>query len=150
MISPLGVFGRLDGLGRQEIPVVLVDGVADAVAFEAEHVQAGLEPALLHIPDDLVDRVVDALHHAREHEARLHHVLVGVDADHEMRGPAACVASPFLDGVERAKPGIARGREDHVRALRNLRERQLLAPARVVPRRVGHADVVLDDADVRD
>ena len=74
--------------------------------------------------DDLIHRVVDPLDHAGEHEPRLHHVLIGIDADHEMRG--AAVPRPFLDGIERAEPGVAGGREDDVRALGDLRERSSL------------------------
>ena len=44
-----------------------------------------------------------------------------------MRGAAARVSALFLDGVERAEARIAGGGEDHVGALRDLRERQLFA-----------------------
>ena len=40
MILRFGLFGGRDGFGRQQISVVLVDDVADAVALEAEDVQA--------------------------------------------------------------------------------------------------------------
>ena len=56
----------------------------------------------------------------------------------------------LLDGVEDAEAGVAGGGEDDVRALADLRHRQLLALARVVPGRLGDADVVRDDPDRRD
>ena len=84
-----------------------------------------MEPAL-ELPvddflDDVVDGVVDALDHAGQHEAGLHPVLVRIDADDEMRR-ASVLGARLLDRVEGAKPGIARGGEDHVSPLVHLRE----------------------------
>src|SRR5919107_1503650 len=138
----------LDHVGRDERLVVLVHRVGDAVGFEAVDVEAALELVVHHVGDDLVDGVVDALDHAREDEAGLDAVLVRVDAyDVGPRAPLR-VAPLLLDRVEDAEAGVAGGREYNVRALAYLRERQLLALARVVPRAVGDADVVVYDVDL--
>src|SRR5687767_7157749 len=52
-----------DGVGRQQIPVVFVDDVADAVAVEPEHMEAAGEAALDGVFHDVVHRRVDALDH---------------------------------------------------------------------------------------
>ena len=88
-----------------------------------------------------VDGVVHPLDHAGEHVPGLDPVLVGVDADDEL--------VVLLGGVENPQTRVAGGGEDHVRPLADLGHRQLLALARVVPRRLGDADVVLDDPDLR-
>ena len=154
LISPAMIFfaGFFRGGNRvrgDEVAVELVDDVADAVALEAEDVEPALELPVDDFLDDVVDRVVDALDHAGQDEAGLHHVLVRIDADDEMRR-ASVLGAGLLDRVEGAKPGIARGSEDHVGALVHLRQRQLLAFAGVIPRRVGDADVILDDLDCSD
>src|SRR6187549_3375556 len=130
-----------DHLRGDQLRVVLVDRVADAVVVEAVHVDAALEAVADPVAHDLVDGVVDALDHAGEHVAGLDPVLVRVDADDEL--------AALLGGVEGAEPRVAGRGEDHVRALADLSDRQLLALARVVPCRIGHPDVVLDDADAR-
>src|SRR6185369_16804652 len=98
--------------------------------------------------NDVVDHVVDALHHAREYKARLDHVLIGIDANHKMRG-ASVLFSLLLNRVESAEARVAGRGEDHVCTFTNLGQRQFFAFARIVPRAVSHADVVSDHADVR-
>src|SRR6185369_13830915 len=100
------------------------------------------------ILDDIVDRVVDTLHHARKNKARLHHVLIRIHTDHEMRR-AAVLFTLLLDSVESAETGVAGSGEDHVSAFPDLREREFFALAGIVPRAVGDAHVVFDDADLR-
>src|SRR5262249_39078570 len=72
---------------------------------------------------------------------RLDPVLVGVDAYGEL------VVS--LGGVEHSQPRIAGGLEDHVRALLVLGVGQFASLARIVPSRVGDADVIAQDPDGR-
>src|SRR3984893_1972618 len=64
-----------------------------------------------------------------------------------MRRPSVR-GSSLLDRIERPQPGIAGRREDDIRALADLGERELLALPRIVPGGVGDAHVVLDDANV--
>src|SRR5689334_23296876 len=101
-----------------------------------------------HVVDDVVDRVIDPLDHAGEHKPRLHHVLIGIHADDEVRR-ATVLFSLLLDRVKRTETRIARRGKDHVRAFADLGQRQLFAFAGIVPRAVSHADVVFDHANVR-
>src|SRR5688572_11383599 len=78
---PPGLFRVPDGLGRHQIPVEVIDHVADTVALEPEHVEAAGELSLDRVLDDVVDGGVDAFDHAGEHEAGLDAVLVRIDAD---------------------------------------------------------------------
>src|ERR1043165_2619297 len=98
--------------------------------------------------DDVVHRVVDTLHHAREYKDRLHHVLVGINADHEVRRAPVLLAL-LLNRVESAESRITRSSEDHVRAFADLGQRQFLAFTGIVPGTVSHANVVFDHANVR-
>src|SRR5919107_5928641 len=88
----------LDHVGRDERLVVLVHRVGDAVGFEAVDVEAALELPVHHVGDYLVDGVVHALDHARQHEAVLDAVLVRVHADDEVRGATRGVLARLLDG----------------------------------------------------
>src|SRR5215212_7904651 len=108
---------------------------------------AWYEATIDNIRDDVVDRVVDALHHTREDKARFDHVLVRVHTDYKMRR-AVILLSLLLDGIERSQSGIARCGEDHVHTFANLGERELFAFTRVVPRAVSYTDVILDHTDV--
>src|SRR5438067_10372421 len=65
-----------------------------------------------------------------------------------MRRAAARIFSGLFDGIKSAEPRISRGGENHVRAFANLGQRSLFAFAGIVPRRVGDADVILNDLDV--
>src|SRR5687767_9937329 len=66
-----GVFRVPDRLCGHDLPVELVDDVADTVALEAEHLEAAREPPLDDLPDHVVDDRVDTLDHAGQHEAGL-------------------------------------------------------------------------------
>src|SRR5215213_6183075 len=99
------------------------------------------------VVNNVVDRVVDALDHAGENKARLHHVLVRVHADDEVRR-AAILFSLLLNCIERAEARVAGGSKDHVGAFADLGQRELFTLARIVPRAVSYTDVVLDHADV--
>src|SRR5688500_16026295 len=74
-------------------------------------------------------------------------MLIGIHSDHEV-GRASILFSLLLDGIERTEAGVARSREDDVRAFSDLCERKFFAFARIVPCRIGDADVILDHADV--
>src|ERR1051325_6351345 len=100
------------------------------------------------ILDDIVDRVVDTLHHARKHKAGFHHVLIRIHTDYERRR-ATVLFALLLDRVESAEAGVAGGGEDHISAFTDLREREFLAFAGIVPRAVSDAHVVFDHADLR-
>src|SRR5436190_22396233 len=65
-----------------------------------------------------------------------------------MRRAAARVFSGLFDGIESAETGIPSGSENHVRAFANLGQRNLFSFTGIVPRRVGDADVILNDLDV--
>src|SRR5437016_5441419 len=104
----LSVLGLANRVRRDEVAVVLIDDVSDALALEAVDVEAALEPALDDLLDDVVYGVVHALDHAGQHEARFHHVLIRIDADHEVSG-AAVLHAGLLDRIERAESPIARG-----------------------------------------
>src|SRR6185369_14426416 len=93
--------------------------------------------------DDVVNRVIDALDHAGEHKAWLHHVLIRIDTDHEMSG-APILNALLLDSIERSQAGVTCGGEDHVSAFSDLRQREFFPLARIVPRSVSHANVVSD------
>src|SRR5215213_7071570 len=146
--SPPGLFRLTYRLRADERAVEVVHRVGDAVRVQPVDVEAALELSFHHVGDDLVDGVVHALDHAGEDEAGLDHVLVRVHADDEAVGTPLRVFAGLLDRVEGAEARVAGGGEDDVGALAYLRQRQLLALARVVPRAVGDADVVDDDARV--
>src|SRR5215510_7718271 len=98
--------------------------------------------------DDVVDHIVNALHHASEYKAWLNHILVGIHADHKMRG-ATVLFSLLLDRIESTESGIAGSREDHVSAFADLGQRQFLAFARIVPGTISYANIVFNHANVR-
>src|SRR5258705_302564 len=106
---------------RDELGVVLVERVVDAVFLQSERDQARLV-ALRR----LVDGDLDALDHRGEHRPRLDVVLVAVHADRELSGILRCL----VDADSRS----ARRREDDVGALGELRARELAAARRIVPR----------------
>src|SRR5215212_2859920 len=108
---------------------------------------AWYEATIDDIRDDIVDRVVDALHHTREDKARFDHVLIRVHTDYKMRR-AVILFALLLDGIERSQSGVACGGEDHVRTFADLGQRELFAFTRVVPCTVSYTDVILDHADV--
>src|SRR5947209_4823375 len=137
----LGLLDLAQHVRRDELLVVLVHGIAHAAVRQAVDVDAPLEAVAHEVGDDLVDGVVHPLDHAGEDEAGLDPVLIGVDADD--------VLLVLLGGVEDAQSRVAGGGEDDVRPLADLGHGQLLALARVVPRRLGDADVVLDHHDLR-
>src|SRR6185295_16778534 len=89
-------FDLADHLGRNELGIVLVHGIADAAVRQAVDVDAALETMVHQVVDDLVDGVVDALDHAGEDVAGLDPVLVGIDADD--------VLVILLGSVEDAEP----------------------------------------------
>ena len=116
MIFGLGLFdGRLHLVG-DEVRVVLVHRVADALALEVHHAVVGVEIVVRAVREALVDGVVDALDHRGQDRARLHVVLVAVDADAE----DALVGR----GLQHADAGAAGGGIDHVGALADLRAGQ--------------------------
>jgi hypothetical protein len=70
--------------------------------------------------------------------------LVRINTDNEFIGFAVCAAPVLLNRVERAQAGISRRRKNYVSTFVDLIERQFLAFARIVPRRVGYADVIVN------
>src|SRR5437868_2381492 len=66
-----------------------------------------------------------------------------------MARATVCVFAGLFDGIESAQARVARRRKDHVGAFADLRQRDLFSFARIVPGRVSHADVVLNDSNVR-
>src|SRR5262245_44802573 len=108
--------------------------------------KAAFEPPFHHFFYYVVDGVVDALDHARQHEPLFDAVLIRIDANNEMRC-ASVHCTRLLDRIERAETRIPRRREDDIRPFVHLCERQLFAFARIVPCRVGDADIILDDLD---
>src|SRR5688572_986523 len=62
-----------------------------------------------------------------------------------MRGAPALHALLF-DGIESPQTGIPGGREDHVSAFPDLCQREFSTFARIVPRRICHANIVSDHA----
>src|SRR5258708_5689842 len=109
--------------------------------------KAGLEIALHHVVNNCIDRVIDALDHARQHVTGLYHVLIGINSDNEMRGAPVYFAS-LLDCIEGAQTRIAGGSEDYIGAFADLRKRKLLSFAWIVPGAIGYADIVLDHLDI--
>src|SRR4051794_26152551 len=69
---------------RDQLLVVDVVDVADALLGEAVLVDAASEPVIPDLEDRVVDRVVDALDHRAQHVAWRLVVLVRVDADGEL------------------------------------------------------------------
>src|ERR1051325_6793423 len=65
-----------------------------------------------------------------------------------MRRAAARVFAGLLDSVKGAQPRISRRRKDHISAFPDLRQRNLFALTWIVPGRVGHTHVVLNDPNV--
>src|SRR5689334_10317793 len=65
-----------------------------------------------------------------------------------MRGATARVFSGLFDRIESAESGITRCGKNHVRALADLRQRDLFSFARIVPRRIGDADVILNHLNI--
>src|SRR5262249_8609383 len=61
---------------------------------------------------------------------------------------APILSSLLLDGVERTQAGVAGRGEDHVGAFGDLGQRKFLALARIFPRGIVDADVILDHANV--
>src|SRR6185436_16495281 len=92
---------------------------ADAAGLRVEHrVRARLEAAVLGLLGGLEDRLVDLLER-RRHHLRAEVGLIGVHAD--------ALRALLLHGVQRTEPALARDREDDLRALAELVERELLA-----------------------
>src|SRR5215212_2318365 len=108
---------------------------------------ARYEATIDNVRDDVVDRVVDTLHHTREHKPGLDHVLIRVHTNYKMRRTVILFAL-LLDSIERSQSGIACRGEDHVRTFADLGERELFAFTRVVPRAVSYTDIILDHTDV--
>src|SRR5215471_20718248 len=78
-----GCFDSLDCCWGDQIFVVLIYGIADAIVFQTVSMNAAKGAVLYTVSDNPVNGVVDALDHARENEARLDPVLVGIDSDSE-------------------------------------------------------------------
>src|SRR5215831_5046525 len=73
------LFGRFDGLNRcggDQIFVVLVQGIADAFVLKTVYMDTADWPLVHTILHDLVNRIVDTLHHARQNEPGFDPVLV--------------------------------------------------------------------------
>src|ERR1041384_911969 len=54
----------------------------------------------------------------------------------------------LLDCVKGTEPGVAGGSKDHICAFADLSKRELFSFARIVPRRVSDADIILDHTNV--
>ncbi len=141
-------FGLLNRFRRNELLIEFVHRVTNAVLIKTKDVQTRTEAVVYDILDNIVDSIVDAFDHAREHKTWLHHVLIRIDTDHEMRGPPVLYAL-LLDGIERTQTGITRGGEDYVSAFADLRKRQFFAFTGIVPRRISHTNVIPNYLDVR-
>ena len=102
--------------------------------------------AVLH---DLIHRIVNTLHHARENETGLHPVLVGVDTNHEPLRAALTVLPVLLNSIECAEAGIAGCCENNVGAFLDLGAREFFAFDGIVPGRVRYADIIGNHADLR-
>src|ERR1044072_9569065 len=111
--------------------------------------KTSLEFSLRNQLHDVVDRIVHALDHAGQDKPRLNHVLVGINPNDKMRGAAGRVFAGLLDRIESPETGIARGGKDHIGAFTDLRERNLFSLSRIVPCRIGDANIILNDLDVR-
>ena len=110
---------------RDELAVVLVQRVADAVLLQAQALRTGLPGAVLGTLEGLVDGDVDALEHRGQHAAGVEVVLVAVHADRQL----ALVGRR----LQHAQAGGTGGGVDHVRTLVELADRELAAARRVVP-----------------
>src|ERR1043166_3865397 len=66
-----------------------------------------------------------------------------------MGGPAARLVARLLDRIEGSETRITGGGENHIGSFADLGQRDLFSLARIVPGRVGHAHIVLNDTNVR-
>src|SRR5215207_2583644 len=121
-------------VGWDEALVVPVVDVAHARLGEAVLIDAADELVVLHLPDRVIDRVVDALHHRAQHVSQGLAVLIRIDADGEL--------ARLAGRLEHAEPRGARGVKDHVGPLLVLGEGDLLSLARVAERLWGDAGVL--------
>src|SRR5215471_20334317 len=98
-----GCFDSLDCCRRNQIFVVLIDGIADAVVFKTVSMNAANRAVLYTVSDNLVDGVIHALDHDRQNEARLDPVLVGVDSDRQALRLSCAVFSVLFNRIECAE-----------------------------------------------
>src|SRR5215471_1024506 len=142
-------FDGLDCFRRDQIFVVLIDGIPDAVVFKAVSMNASKGAVLYTVFDNLVDGIVHALDHARQNETRLDPVLVGIDSDSESLRVSCAVFAVLFDRIECAEARIARRGKDDIRTFFNLSFRQFLSFHGIVPCGVRYTDVVRDNPDPR-
>ena len=76
MIFCLAASTLLSDGRREQVLVVVVQCVADALVVQAVDMDTADRLIVHTVSHDLIDRVVDALDHARENETRLDPVLI--------------------------------------------------------------------------
>src|SRR5205085_10247817 len=123
----LGFLCSLNSFGRNHVLVIAINHVAYTVGVQTKDAKAALESMVDYVLDDGVNRIVNALHHAGQNKSRLYHVLIRINADHEMSGAATRVSSGLLDCIESAETRITRGSENDVRAFADLSQRNLFS-----------------------
>src|SRR6266540_633206 len=138
----------LNGVLRDKVAVVFVHRIGHPIFVESVNMEARLKFPINYILHNRIDGVIHPLHHARQHKAGLHHVLIGIDANYKVSG-APVLFSLLLNSVKSAEAGISRRRKDNVRTLAYLGQRYFFSLTRIVPGGIGHAYVVLDHANVR-
>ena len=96
----LRLFRRANGFGSNQVLVVAIHYITDAIGVQAEDVKAPLEFVVNNIFHDVVNGVVDVLDHAGQNKSRLHHILIRINADYEMGGASVRVFAGLLDGIK--------------------------------------------------
>src|SRR5262245_20331772 len=138
-----------DDLWRKQVFVVLIGSIANTFVIKAVHMDSP-DPAAFHtLTHNLINGVIDALHHAGQNVAWLHPVLVVINANHKLQRVALSVFAVLFDGIEGTQTGIAGGSENNVYAFFDLRAGKLFTFDGVIPCGIGHTDVIRNHADVR-
>src|SRR5262245_4007809 len=135
-----------DRFGRKQVLVVLVGCVADTIVIETVYVDSANRAAFHAIAHDLIHRIVDAFDHARQHVARLHPILVGIDSNDELQWASLSVLTVLFDCIERADPGVAGCGKNNVGSFFDLCAREFLPFHWIVPCGIGYTDVVRKNA----
>src|SRR5215471_3219842 len=121
----LGCLDLIDDRLWYQAPIIVVQGIANAIVVQPEQMNAAAEVALNHFLHRIVNRDVDSLSHARQDEARLNPILIRIDSD--------CQPSRLLDRIENTKPGIPGCLEYHIGPSFYLGLGQLFPLAWIVP-----------------
>src|SRR5215813_2758392 len=129
--------GRFDGLNRcggDQVFVVLVQGIADAFVFKTINMDTADCPIIHTVLHDLVNRIVNTLHHARQNVTGFDPVLVRIDSDREPPGVTLAILAVLFNGIEGTESGIAGRRKNNVGALFDLSLCEFLSLYWIVPR----------------